>query len=129
MSEDAIKDEKTVVEEPDLSKIQMDRCTPIAKELLKTLAEGELAMGNFKKEELVEKYDSVVKSALEVFKRENVQLQDSTLILQLMLQPLDFVVNGVKQAIQLSFNKAQEKKWGKPLDEIDFDELDKILKS
>ena len=107
------------------------RSLPIAKELLKRLALREdLKMGDVPQEELIEYYSKVyVEDIIPYLLENNVRIGDISYIFKIMLQVINYAQDRTELTIDLLYNKATAKKWGKAdTDEVTVTELDTVLK-
>ena len=116
-------------EELDLSKAQMDKCIPIARQVLELIDRANLPIGDLKQADASKFYDEVRKSILQVMLNANLERQDVDLVGGLVLQPVSIILKGLEHALAISFQQAETQKWGKSVGEVTMLEMDTLIKS
>jgi len=126
---DKLKKKREVVSNQ-LTKQRDNRCIPIAKEIIKKLAEYETPMGSFlTPEKTKQDYTPLAEDILKLLLEKDVLVGDVSFIFQLALQPYQFLKELVTDSVNDSITKAAEKFWGKEETKVTMKELDKVLKS
>jgi hypothetical protein len=125
MSEQVKEEEK----KEDTTEKQLERCIPVARQVMKEIADSGVEIGNLKAEEVDAKFNAVRTSCLKAMLDANLLVNDVSMVLALILQPFELTCKGVESAFQMTLKQAAEKKWGKPSGEITLQEIDEILKS
>lgn len=118
-----------MTEEKDLNKEQLDRCIPVAKQILDMLGKYDnKLMGQVSQSDLNVAYKDLVTEIKKLFLEKDLQLNDINFVMSLVVQPID----AVKFIISENFNKllkdAQFKFWGKDNDDVTVGDLDKLFK-
>ena len=107
------------------------RAIPIARELLKRLANREdLVMGDASQEEMIEYYSKVyVEDIIPYLLEKEVRIGDIGYIFKIMLQVINYTQDRTALTIELLYDKVTAKKWGKTdTDDVTVTELDQVLK-
>ena len=115
--------------EKDLSKERMDRCIPVAKEVMKLIAAHDGVMGDVTQDQMDESYDGVAKSILQLYLDKNILVSEVNFINSLMQQIIGGPLNIVSGAVNRQLKTAEQSVFGKDLPEVTFQELDVFLKN
>lgn len=111
----------------DLTKKRNKELIPVAKELIKLVAETSLPLGDIQESDHLQ-YKYFAKEILAVLLRNNVRYTDRHFIFQLILQPFDVLKGLVIKSLEESFSLAVDKKFGKDIENFRLEDLDRILK-
>jgi len=112
---------------------RLDRCLPIAKEIMKMMLEAELPMGTFndKKGEILPEiqdiYESFSAKVLAYMLNSGMNYMDKDFVFQLILQPFDKTREITLNAVNKSFEKAEEILFGKDILDVNFDDIHQLL--
>lgn len=113
----------------DLTKLAEERCFPVAKEILKMIANySNLKIGRFEQKELNKEYKELIQSIKELILEKNLYLEDINYIMKLIAQPNEIVKNILNDNINELLSQVQDKFWGKPINEVTLKDLDIQLK-
>ena len=110
-----------------LNKERFERCVPIARKIIKLIAEADLPIGETHAHDNT-KYNSVAKEILAIMLKHEAKYVDKDFIFQLILQPFDQLKGIVFMSLGDSLDKAIDKKFGKDFRELTLRDMDKILK-
>lgn len=114
-------------------KKRLERCVPVAKEILKMVVEADLPMGEFSdkkgvmNDDIRNTYESFSAKVLAHMLQSNICYMDKNFIFQLILQPFDQTKEIVLNAVSKSFERTEEILFGKDLLDVNFDDIHKIL--
>jgi len=120
--------EKEIKKEADrLHEERLERCIPVAKEVINIIANSTLKMGDLHAHDN-DAYNAVSKDIIALFLKENVHFQDKDFIFQLAMQPFqvvrDISVNSLGRSLDMVINKVFGKEW----QEVTMQELDSKLR-
>jgi len=107
------------------------RCLPIARELLKRIsAHDDLLIGDTTPEESAEYYSKIyVEDIIPYLLEQNVRIGDIGYVFKIMLQAIQLSQDRTEMTLELLYEKATAKKWGKSdTDEVTVTDLDTVLK-
>ncbi len=109
------------------SKAHIESCIPVARKLLEILYShnADLVMGE--NAEVDKALQPIAEEVLGLFLKENIKWLDKLTILQLALQPLARLTDIVRNAAEISFEKASKKKWGKDILDLTFEDIHNVL--
>jgi len=112
----------------DLTQEREDRCIPVAKKILKIIAEKENSvMGAAERGQIVEEYDIILVEVIDLLKKEEVKMIDVNYILQLVLQPLAHLQQYMAESIGKWEKKMFAGIYGKPYGQETLVDLEKKL--
>lgn len=114
---------------PDEMQERVDACTPVARQVIKLIAEriDEIELG--KVENVSKTTPAIANDVLQLMLDNDVRWFDITFIMQLVLQPFAHVSEKLAVSHSVSFDKFIEKKVGKPVHELTTREVDAGLKA
>ena len=99
------------------------RCIPVAQKIIEMIATEKLPMGELAdkdgqiKKDVKDKYDDFASKVLVLMLESNIKYSERTFLFQLVFQTYERTKEKVINAIDRSFSRANEEKWGK--DEMD----------
>jgi hypothetical protein len=112
---------------------RLDRCLPVAEEIMKMVVESKLPMGTLgdkkgeMKEDVRETYESFSAKVLAYMLNSNMHYMDKDFVFQLIFQPFEQVKNIVVNAVNRSFERSEEILFKKDILDIDFQDIHEIL--
>lgn len=127
MSEE-VKEVTASTETPDLTQQRLDRCLPVAQEILSILAASQPKMGEYE-ESWDACYNDIAEKVLKLMLEKDIHFSDKEFVFQLLMQPFEATRDFVIKALAISMDKAFEKKFGKDYSDVTFSDMDTILKS
>jgi len=114
---------------PDLDKLRDERCIPMAREVLKAIAnQPNLALGSdVSEKERIECYESIFNKIMDYFRELDVPLKDIGYVFTLVTQGLNFTKDLVTMSMDNNVKRADSKLWGKNTDDLTVQDVDKVL--
>jgi len=113
---------------PDLTKERDDRCIPVAKLILKLIADSDLKLGSMNSQDLIDSNASIAEKILALFLDQNVFVGEIDYIFTLAQQAY---INSQYLVVR-SYNHTKEtcdtKLWGKTLTELQISDINKVSK-
>ena len=120
--------DKNVKKESDkLNKQRLSEVVPVAREVIKLVADSGLAIGDIHAHDN-EKYNSIAKQIIEIMLNKNIKYVDRAFLFQLVLQPFDQIREIVTVSLERSFNRALDKSFGKEFGELRLSDVDLKIK-
>jgi len=110
-----------------LNKDRLERCVPIAKEIIKMIGVADLDVGEEGKVDR-EKYDAFSMSVLAFLLKQKLKYSEREFVFQLVLQAFDFTQKITLSSLEKGYGICRDKVWGKDYMDIDMEDLDNILK-
>ena len=113
-----------------LSNVRNKTCVPVAKEILKMIAdykEVTQGMGDIVPHKLKQSYTELSTNILTLLLKENIKVAEVSYVFRLVLQPYNFVKEIVEESVNQHMSIAMEKIWGKPEMDVKMQELDDLL--
>ena len=110
-----------------LHKERLEKCVPLAKKLIKEIANADLAIGDAHAHDN-DAYEAVAKEILKIFLYEDFKYRDKEFIFQLVLQPFDQIREIVVKSLAQSFDRAINVALKKDFMEVTVMDLDNLLK-
>lgn len=116
--------------ETDLDKLRDMRCVPIAREVLKIIANSDnLALGEKVSDmERINSYEPIFMKIMARFVELDIPLKDVGYIFSLVSQALNFTKDIIENSNDRNTKKADSLLWGKDTDELTFVDVDTVLK-
>ena len=125
-----IDEEKMKEMSEGMHKERMERCVPVAQEVLKLIAgkEASAPLGDIVDEDR-KWYSEIGLEVIQLFLDRKVHFTDRTFIFQLAMQAIEQTRDAVTNSVELSFDKAMKKMWTKDMDEVTMNDIDAVLKT
>ena len=115
--------------EKDLTRERNERAIPLAKELMKMMANFEdHKMGDVTREDLLKAYNPLAVQLLQKYLDANIQVQDVGAIHQFILQAYDTLNTIIVESLNAHIRRVQREAFGCDLDELQLKKLDDMLK-
>jgi len=112
---------------------RLAKIIPIAKEVLNIIGTADVELGELidKKGKLTEdtetKYKVVAEKILVLFLKENIEWADRAFIFQLVMQAFEQSKDAVVNSMELSYDRARTKVWGKDFLDLNMEDINKVL--
>lgn len=119
-------DKKIRKETDKLHQERLDEIVPVAREVIKLIAEANLEIGDTNAHDNDKLY-AVAHKILATLLKKNIKYSDRQFVFQLVLQPFDRVREVVSQSLDKSFDKALNRSFGKDFLELRLEDIDKML--
>ena len=118
------KENRKLAEERD------EETIPVAKEVIRIIAEANLAMSGINPVQSKdnESYRATAEKVLELMLEKNLKVSDSNFIFQLVLQPFDQIKEIVLMSLKRSFEKAEAKLFGNQYEDIRLKHIDEVIR-
>lgn len=119
-----------------LHKERMERCVPVAEEILKIIANGSPYLGEVSQEsgepieEANDKYNQLAGQVLELLLEKNIKFTEKLFVFALVEQAVSLTKEKVQNSLERSMEKAEASLWG--IDDImnlKLSDIDKQLRS
>ncbi len=120
-------------EADDLSQQSLDRCLPVAKAILKIIAENDVYLGDLNddkgemKENINECYMKVAKQVLDVMLTHNLRYMEREYCFQLAMVAFEQTKDKVMNSLSMSFENCNTKLFGKDFMDVTLSDMDEIL--
>ena len=119
----------------DLEQERNDRCVPISRKIVEIISKKKnLALGsNVSDIDRIECYEPIYKEVIELFLEEDIKVKEADFILDLVVQPLEFIRDMMKISLGTNKGFAEAHLWGLD-DDLDADnlswkKLDEVVKA
>lgn len=113
--------------EEDLNKKRLKEVVPVAKQLIKLIADAGLEIGEVHAHNN-DKYNAIAKEVLQSLLDNNIKYVDKDFVFQLILQPFDQIREIVSMSLKESFDTAMNKAFGVEFREIRLSDVDKKIR-
>ena len=114
-------------QQKNLTKERELELAPVAKEIIKMIAEADLPVGEIHARDN-SKFNDVSEKILRLLLRKDIKYVDKDFLFQLVLQPIDMIKQTVMISLGKSFDDAIDQSLGKGFREIRMTDLDEILR-
>lgn len=115
-------------EQVDESKSRIEFLVPVAQEVIKIIAKYPTILGDMAKEERAKEYKDTVSEIMNLFVEKDISFTDRHFIFELVLQAYDSVKHQVMLSLDLGYNLALKKLFGKDMLDVKLSDIDNILK-
>lgn len=106
---------------------RLDKLSPIAQNVIKLITDANLPVGDHNAHDN-NKFNNVAKEVIGQMLDNDVKYVDKEFLFQLVLQPFDEISQIVTKSLKESFNKTEQKLFGKDFRDVTLGDIDKILK-
>ena len=110
-----------------LNEERMARCVPAAKAIIALLASKDVHLGKLTDEDKPF-YNELGIQVIQILLDNKIHFTDRHLVFQLALQAIEQTRDVVISSLEMSFEKANEKLWGKDLYDIELQDIDDKMK-
>lgn len=107
---------------------RLERCVPVAKKINALIAAHADTIVLGESQESMDSIDPIAKEVLQLFLDENMMWSDRQFIMQLATQPIVYLADTVNEALNKSWDKAVEKRFGKAYIDLTMQEVDAALR-
>lgn len=116
--------------QPDLTKLRDDETVPIAREVIKIIANTEnLALGQYVSDEKrVQCYEPIYHEIMRLFVDRDVKLKNISYAFQLVQQALQFTSDMMAESVKMHDKQASGILFGKDADDITINDIERVLK-
>mgnify|MGYP001559969118 CR=1 FL=1 len=105
------------------------RCISIATEIIKFIGEQEnLGFVESNSEKVADIYTPITSKIIQMMFDKNLKLDDIDYVFRLIRVPHDHLQTFVSSSMNRNLEKANEKLWGRKREDIDFKQLDSLLR-
>lgn len=101
---------------------------PVAKEILKRVADHDVLIGNITEDEKKEAYKSFSSEMIDYFVKEELTAYDVEMVFKLAMQAYDSLANVTMNSINLAYELAIKELFGKDKIDVTLKDLNSILK-
>lgn len=115
-------------EQVDESKARLENIIPVAQEVIKIIAKYPAIIGDMAKYDRMKEYKDTVKEIMELFVERDIPFTDRHFIFELVLQAYDSVKHQTMLSLDMGYNIALKKLFGKDMLDVKLSDIDKILK-
>lgn len=113
---------------------RLTRCRPMAQKILEMVGAEQLPVGDIMekgavKPEIAEKYEDLAAKILVLMLESQLKYSERNFLFQLVLQAIEQTRDKVINSVDRSFERANEKKWGKDELDITMGDIHQVLTS
>ena len=120
---------KAKKQENDLTKLRDEKCVPVAKKMLKVIANRELELGQFVTDEKrLECYQPIYQEIVKLFLDAGLKNLEIVYCFTLLKQGIEFTDQLTSNSLQMNFSDASTLLWGKKEEDILLNDVDRVLK-
>ena len=110
------------------AKARIADCAPLALEILKKIGNANLRVGEAEDVKKDDVYNEMALEIIAMMLNNDVKLWDKEIVFQLAFQALEIVKDKVLHSIEMSYETARDKLFGKDILELRMTDVDEILK-
>lgn len=111
----------------DKTKEGLERCIPIAQEVIRIIARHKIKLGKLSNEEKDKYYDPIAQEVLNLMIEKNLLYMEKDFVFQLALQALEETKNKVVNSLQITWENMLKKYLGKDFIDVTLADLNKKI--